>query len=84
MKIEIYGKKWCSYGYKAKQSCRREKLDFLYKDLNKDFTREEIVEQFPGAKTSPLLLGRKICCSQGYFTTHWKGFLGTQNAFSAP
>ena len=56
----------------------------LYKDLNKDFTREEIVEQFPGAKTSPLLLGRKICCSQGYFTTHWKGFLGTQNAFSAP
>ncbi len=56
MKIEIYGKKWCSYCYKAKQLCEREKLDFLYKELNKDFTREEMLEQFPGAKTFPQII----------------------------
>ena len=62
MKIEIYGKKWCSYCFKAKQLCKREKLDFLYKELNKDFTREEMLEQFPGAKTFPQIImdGKKI------------------------
>ena len=40
MKIEIYGKKWCSYCYKAKQLCIREKLDFVYKELNKDFSKD--------------------------------------------
>ena len=53
MMIQIYGKKWCSYCYKAKQLCKREGLDFVYKELNKDFTREEFLEQFPGAKTFP-------------------------------
>ena len=75
MKIEIYGKKWCSYGYKAKQSCRREKLDFLYKDLNKDFTREEIVEQFIDCKNIPTTSRQEDMLFAGYFTTHWKGFL---------
>ena len=62
MKIEIYGKKWCSYCYKAKQLCKREKLDFSYKELNKEFTREEFFEQFPGAKTFPQIIvdGKKI------------------------
>ena len=62
MRIEIYGKKWCSYCYKAKQLCKRENLDFLYKELNKDFTREELLEQFPGAKTFPQIImdGKKI------------------------
>ena len=60
MKIEIYGKKWCSYCFKAKQLCKREKLDFLYKELNKDFTREEMLEQFPGAKTFPQIIMDRI------------------------
>ncbi len=53
MVIQIYGKRCCSYCYKAKQLCKREGLDFVYKELNKDFTREEFLGQFPGAKTFP-------------------------------
>ena len=53
MYIEIYGKKWCSFSHKAKQMCEREGLDFTYKELNKDFTRENLNEKFPGAKTFP-------------------------------
>ena len=62
MKIEIYGKKWCSYCYKVKQLCKREKLDFLYKELNKDFTKQEFFEQFPDAKTFPQIIvdGKQI------------------------
>jgi glutaredoxin len=33
--------------------CEREGLDFTYKELNKDFTRENLNEKFPGAKTFP-------------------------------
>ncbi len=56
MKVEIYGKKWCSYCYKARRLCKREKLDFLYKELNTDFTREEFFEQFASAKTFPQII----------------------------
>ena len=62
MKIEIYGKKWCSYCYKAKQLCIREKLDFAYKELNKDLSKEGLLEQFPEAKTLPQITidGKRI------------------------
>ena len=53
MYIEIYGKRWCSFSKKAKQMCETEKLDCVYKELNKDFTREDFNQRFPGAKTFP-------------------------------
>ena len=51
--IEIYGKTQCPFCDKAKQLCEREGLDFVYKQLDKDFTREELFEVFPGARTFP-------------------------------
>ncbi len=51
--IEIYGKTQCPFCDKAKQLCEREGLDFVYKQLDKDFTREDLFEQFPGARTFP-------------------------------
>ena len=51
--IEIFGKQWCSFSHKAKQLCKKEGLNFVYKQLNKDFSKEDLVKEFPGAKTFP-------------------------------
>lgn len=51
--IEIYGKTQCPFCDKAKQLCERQGLDFVYKQLDTDFTREELFEKFPGARTFP-------------------------------
>ena len=67
MKIEIYGKKWCSYCYKVKQLCKREKLDFLYKELNKDFTKQEFFEQFSDTDSSYAVFFNKNAKPNKYF-----------------
>jgi len=51
--IEIYGKTQCPYCDMAKQLCQQEKLDYSYKQLNVDFTREQLFEIFPEARTFP-------------------------------
>lgn len=51
--IEIYGKQMCSYCEAAKQLCTTKGLEFIYRELGKDFTREEVLEMFPGARTFP-------------------------------
>ena len=51
--IEIYGKTFCPYCDKAKALCERESYEYSYKQLDKDFTREEMLEAFPTAKTYP-------------------------------
>ncbi len=51
--IEIYGKTQCPFCDKAKALCEKEGLDYVYKQLDTDFTREELFEQFPGARTFP-------------------------------
>ena len=53
MMIEIYGKTFCPYCDKAKALCEREGFEYSYKELDRDFTREELFEQFPGARTFP-------------------------------
>ena len=37
----------------AKGLCIQEKLDYNYKQLDVDFTREQLFELFPGARTFP-------------------------------
>jgi len=51
--IEIYGKTACPYCDQAKRVCEAKGLDYAYKMLDQDFTREEVLEQFPGARTFP-------------------------------
>ena len=49
--IEIYGKTQCPFCDKAKALCEKEGLEYTYKQLDTDFTREELFELFPGART---------------------------------
>tara|TARA_B100001057_G_C22069710_1_gene651556 strand:+ start:36 stop:290 length:255 start_codon:yes stop_codon:yes gene_type:complete len=51
--IEIWGKPQCGYCDAAKRLCESRKFKFVYKQLGEDFDREQIFENFPGAKTFP-------------------------------
>ena len=51
--IEIYGKPMCPYCDKAKALCEQNGYEYTYKQLDVDFTREELFEQFPTARTFP-------------------------------
>ena len=51
--IEIYGKEQCPFCVQAKQLCETRSYPFVYKQLGQDFTREEVMELFPGARTFP-------------------------------
>ena len=51
--IEIWGKPMCPFCEQAKLLCDSRGLSYTYKQLDVDFTREQILETFPGAKTFP-------------------------------
>ena len=51
--IEIYGKPMCPYCDQAKALCERREFKFTYKSLGTDYTKEELLESFPGARTVP-------------------------------
>ena len=53
MKAVVWSKPACPYCVKAKQLCEREGYDFKYYMLEEDFTREELFELFPTARTFP-------------------------------
>ena len=54
--IEIYSKPQCPYCVKAKNLCEREGYEYTYKMLDEDFTRDELFEKFPTARTFPQIL----------------------------
>jgi glutaredoxin 3 len=60
--IEIWGKPGCPSCVSAKQLCETRKYNYAYKELGKDFTREQVFETFPGARTFPQIIinGDKI------------------------
>ena len=60
--IKIYGKPQCPFCDKAKALAEREGYIYKYLQLDVDFTREEILEEFPGARTFPQIIinGEKI------------------------
>jgi glutaredoxin len=60
--IEIWGKPACPYCESAKALCESRNLKYTYKQLDVDFTRDEILEKFPGARTFPQIIvgGTKI------------------------
>ena len=51
--IEIYGKPQCPFCDRAKALCEQNGYEYTYKQLDEDFTREELFEKFPGARTFP-------------------------------
>jgi len=51
--IEIWSKAQCPYCVKAKNLCERDGLEYKYYMLDEDFTREELFERFPTARTFP-------------------------------
>ncbi len=51
MNIEIYGKDNCPQCDSAKALSKPH--DYVYKKLGTDFTREQLFEQFPEARTFP-------------------------------
>jgi glutaredoxin 3 len=62
MKVVIYSKESCPFCVQAKGLAEREGADLTYKMLDEDFTREELFETFPGARTFPQIIvdGEKI------------------------
>jgi len=60
--IEIYGKPQCPFCEKAKSLCETRGFKYTYKSLGTDYTREELMEQFPNARTVPQIVinGEKI------------------------
>ena len=54
--IEIYGKPQCPFCDKAKALCEQKGYEYTYKQLGVDFTREELFEQFPTARTFPQIV----------------------------
>ena len=60
--IQIWGKPQCPSCVKAKTMLERREVKFEYFELGKDFTREEVLAEFPEARTFPqiILNGEKI------------------------
>ena len=60
--IEIWGKPACPHCDQAKRFCEQRNFTYVYKQLDVDFTREEVFENFPGARTFPQIIvdGEKI------------------------
>jgi len=51
--IEIFGKPQCPFCDQAKLLCETRGLKYTYKSLGTDYTKEELLESFPGARSVP-------------------------------
>jgi len=54
--ILIYGKPMCPFCDKAKNLCEQRGFAYEYKSLGTDYTKEELLENFPGARTVPQIV----------------------------
>ena len=54
--VEIWGKRNCPYCNKTKQMSQKSGLNYIYHQLDEDFTKEEFLEKFPDAKTFPQII----------------------------
>lgn len=54
--IEIWGKDSCPNCNKAQMFCATRGLEYTYKKLDRDFTREEVMDKFPGEKVLPQVI----------------------------
>ena len=56
MKVEIYSKPACPFCLQAKNLAEQKGYEYTYKMLDEDFTREELMEKFPTARTFPQIV----------------------------
>jgi glutaredoxin 3 len=56
MAIEIYSKDNCSQCDQAKNLLKNKGKDFVEYKLDRDFTREILLDKFPEAKTFPVIV----------------------------
>ena len=54
--ITIYGKPQCPYCDMAQALCNQKGVEYEYKSFGTDFTREEMIEKFPTARTFPQII----------------------------
>ena len=57
--IEIYGKPACPFCDRAKKFCETNQFEFVYKQLDVDFTSEQLFEKLPTARTFPQITVRE-------------------------
>ena len=55
MKVTLYSKDSCPFCVKAVNLLNTTDLEFTEMKLDKDFSREELLEWFPDAKTFPVI-----------------------------
>ena len=53
MNVEIWGKENCGFCTAAKSLAESKGISYVYKQMGVDFTRDEVFEQFPAARTFP-------------------------------
>ena len=54
--IEIYSKPNCSFCTRAKKLLENNNIQYIEHRLNVNFTREQLLEKFPSAKTYPVVV----------------------------
>lgn len=69
--IEIWGKSHCPHCDQAKQFCESRQFKYVYKQLDVDFTRDEVFATFPEARTFPQIkVNDKIIGSKDDFMNY--------------
>lgn len=61
MNITLYTKDNCTYCHQAKELLKANKFFYEEKKLNKDFTKEWLLEIYPGTKTFPVVVVDGYC-----------------------
>ena len=83
--IEIWGKSACPHCDQAKAICETRGYEYVYKQLDVDFTREQVLEEFPGARTFPQIkIGGKNIGSKDDFVRYIEetSYTGTGHTIS--
>lgn len=55
MTVEMYSKDNCAFCDKAKNLLKMKAIEFIEYKLDKDFDRDTLLEQFPEARTFPVI-----------------------------
>ena len=80
MTFIIYGKDNCQYCESAKALLKQKSIDFSYLTIGKDYTREELLDLVPDARTLPQIW-METPDSDTDLTVHIGGFTELENMF---